>query len=67
MPSSLQEIVTIQTAREWVRHWYAFGNPVGKVIKTRVRKPLLELVYNFTMIENLFLLVEVKHFTNFSL
>ena len=44
-----------------VRFW-SLSNPVQKVIKTRVWQPLFELVYHFTIIENLYLIAEVEHF-----
>ena len=66
MPSNPQRIIIIQTAGECVRRtllviWSA------KLLRPESWEHLFELVYNFTMLKNLYLIVEVEHFfTNFS-
>ena len=60
-------VTIIQTARDWVRHWYTFDPSVirsAKLYKTRVWESLFELAYSFTRIENLYFIVEVKHFSS---
>ena len=44
-----------------VRFW-SLSNPVGKVLKTRMWEPLFELVYRFSIIENLYLIIQAEHF-----
>ena len=67
MASNRQHIIIIQTARDWVRHWYAFDPSVIRSLsRTGMWESLFELAYSFTMIENLYFIVEVEHFfTNF--
>ena len=65
MASYRQQIIIIQTARDWVRHWYAFdpsGIRSAKLYKTGTWESLFEMAYSFTMIENLYFIVEVEHF-----
>ena len=42
--------------------FWSLSNQVEKVTKTTVREPLFELVYLFTIIENLYLIAQVEHF-----
>ena len=71
MASNRQQITIIQAAKDWVRHWYAFDLSVirsAKLYKTGMWESLFDLAYSFTMIENLYFIVEVEHFfTNFLL
>ena len=65
MASNRQQIIIIQTARDWVRRWYAFDPSVirsAMLCKAGVWESLFELSFNFAMIENLYFIVEVEHF-----
>ena len=63
MASNRQQIIVILTARDWVRHWYPFDS----LLKTGMWESLFELAYSFTMIENLYFIVEVEHFFTYFL